>query len=430
MSEINRRKFLGTLMAGAGTAAAMPMLSGPAFAQDARLRLYWWGNPSRDERTFKVIDLFQEKHGVTVNGETVSWGDYWAKLATQTAGGNMPDIVQMDYRYLDEYVSRGALHSLEEFRGNQLDLETYEEGPLSGGMVDGELYAINIGSNTQICLYNTRMFEEAGIEFDPYTWTYEDLKQVATEITNATPDGTFGTDDNTLHYVNLEVWGRQHGMPLFAEDGTFGISAEVIAEYWAYWQSMRDAGVVPAAEQTASLVNANMNELGLITQSTAMSYLWSNQVVGAQSLSSDPVGAAMYPHVADGQPGQFIKPSMFLSMSARSENPEMAATFISDWVNDPDMTAVLGLERGIPPVPEVREALAPSFSDPERVSVEYFTEAQNHVGELPPPPPPGAGEVTDTYIRVGTDVLLGRTSIEDGARDYVEQANAILRRAS
>ncbi|WP_404403392.1 hypothetical protein [Pelagibacterium halotolerans] len=34
--------------------------------------------------------------------------DYWAKLATQTAGRNMPDIVQTDCRYLDEYVSRGA----------------------------------------------------------------------------------------------------------------------------------------------------------------------------------------------------------------------------------------------------------------------------------------------------------------------------------
>lgn len=430
MSEINRRKFLGTLMAGAGTAAALPMLSSPAFAQDARLRLYWWGNPSRDERTFKVIELFQEKHdGVEVNGETVSWGDYWAKLATQTAGRNMPDIVQMDYRYLDEYVSRGALHSLEPFRGDQLDLSTYEEGPLAGGMVDGELYAINIGSNTQVCMYNTRMFEEAGIDFDPYTWTYDDMKRIATEIAKATPEGTYGSDDNSLHYENFETFGRQSEAPLFADDGSIGTTEDVVAEYWEYWRTMREAGAVPPAEQSASLVNANMNELGLVTQSTAMSYLWSNQIVGVQSLVEDTLGAAMYPHKADGVPGQYIKPSMFLSMSANTEHPEVAAQFISDWVNDPDMTAVLGLERGIPPVPEVREALAPDFTDAEKLSVEYFSNAQAHVGDLPPPPPPAAGEVTDTFQRIGTDVLLGRQSISDGAAEFVAQAKAIRRRA-
>ncbi|MCD7059899.1 ABC transporter substrate-binding protein [Pelagibacterium xiamenense] len=431
MPRMNRRRFVGSLMAGAGAAATLPMFSRSAFAQDAaRLRLYWWGNPSRDERTFTVIDLFEEANpGVQIDGETVSWGDYWTKLATQTAGRNMPDIVQMDYRYLDEYVSRGALHSLEEFRGGALDLSTYEEGPLAGGMVDGELYAINIGSNTQVALFNARIFDEVGIAFDPYGYTLEDLKRIATEITEATGGSTYGTDDNTLAYEAFETFARQSQAPLFAADGSIGTNEEVVGEFWEFWRSMREAGVVPPAEQSASLIGSGMNELGLITQNTAMSYLWSNQIVGAQSLSSDVLGAAMYPQKAGGVPGQYVKPSMFLAMSANTEHPEIAAKFISDWVNDPAMTAVLGLERGIPPVPEVREALSPEFTEAERLSVGYFSEAQKHVGELPPPPPPAAGEVTDAFVRIGTEVLLDRQSISDAAAEFVGQANAIRRRA-
>ena len=46
MSRLNRRKFMGSMAAGAGSVAAMSLLGGRAFAQESRIRHYWWGNPS------------------------------------------------------------------------------------------------------------------------------------------------------------------------------------------------------------------------------------------------------------------------------------------------------------------------------------------------------------------------------------------------
>ena len=63
---------------------------------ETRLRLFWWGNPERDKRTFQVVDLFQKKFpDVQVDAEATSWADYWPKVATQAAGRNMADVVQM-----------------------------------------------------------------------------------------------------------------------------------------------------------------------------------------------------------------------------------------------------------------------------------------------------------------------------------------------
>ena len=91
---LTRRRLLGTI--GAATAAtALPGL--PALAQERSIRHFWWGNPTRDKNTFAVIEIFQGNHPeITVSGETIGWGDYWTKMATQTAGGNMADVVQSD----------------------------------------------------------------------------------------------------------------------------------------------------------------------------------------------------------------------------------------------------------------------------------------------------------------------------------------------
>jgi multiple sugar transport system substrate-binding protein len=428
MVSTNRRTVIGGMLAGAAASG----LGLPAWAQDQRIRHYWWGNPDRDARTYAVIEQFEaDNPGVEVAGETVAWGDYWTKLATQAAGGNMADLVQMDYRYIFEYVRRGALLPLDEYMGNTLDLSGFDEGGLDGGMLDGKLYAVNIGANSQVCVFNTRMVEEAGAEFDPITWTYEDHARVAQAIADATPEGVYGSDDNSIaNVVGLECWLQQHGRPFYDAEGDVQVSAQDVIDYWKYWDELRKSGAVRNPEATISLLNASMAEAGIVTGATAMSFYWSNQIVGVQSLMQDKVGAAMFPHLAGGEPGQFIKPSMFLSMTRDTANPELATKYIDNWVKGPEATRILGLERGIPLSADVREALIPDLNEPELVSIEYFEAIQPHVGPLPPPQPNGAGEVEAAYQRIGSEVILGRTSIEDGASEFVEMAERIIKRAS
>ena len=57
------------------------------------LRLAWWGNPTRDERTLKVVEMYmaQNPH-VVIQTETTGWAGYWDKLASQAAANDLPDI--------------------------------------------------------------------------------------------------------------------------------------------------------------------------------------------------------------------------------------------------------------------------------------------------------------------------------------------------
>ncbi|TNB48423.1 carbohydrate ABC transporter substrate-binding protein [Martelella lutilitoris] len=424
---VSRRKFL-TTTGGLALAAGLPSM--PAFAQDRSIRHFWWGNPERDRRTFEVIEVFEKNHpGISVSGETIGWGDYWTKMATQTAGRNMADLVQMDYRFLFEYVRRGALQELDPFIGNGLDLSNFDKGPLQGGMVDGKLYALNIGSNSQVFVYNETIFEEAGVaDTDVINWTWDQFADVCKTITEATGGKVKGSDDCSVVLEVCEVWIRQNGSSFFGPEGDVTVTPDIIADYWQFWRDLRDAGVLRSADKSLD-ANLPMSDVGIVAGDTAISNFWSNQIVGVQALMQDPVGAAMVPHKEGGDPGQFIKPSMFMSLTRDSEDPEAAIMYMNDWINNPEETKILGLERGIPANPDVRAALAPDFTPAEKVSVDYFNAIQDKVGPLPPPEPKGAGEVRDAFIRAATNVVLGDIAPQQAAEVFVDDAQAIVDRA-
>ncbi len=429
MSKLSRRTFLGA----SGSVLALAALGRPAFAQTAEIRHFWWGNPERDRRTFEVIDIFNGKHpDINVTGETLGFGDYFTKLTTQIAGGNMPDVIQQGYGVLFEYIANGAVVPLDDYVGKTLDISKMDQSAIDAGTVDGKFYALSIGANSHMAMYNSRLFEEAGIvpgeDFDPYGYTYDELAEFAAAVKEAT--GVAGTDDNTADYQNFSDFVVQKGAMLFNEDGSYGPTQEIVEEYWATWEKIRNAGGTPPGPESAGLAGVSeLSQMGVVTGKTAMTYLWSNQLVGVQSLMQDTLGAAMYPNTPDMVPGSIVQPSQFVCLTRDSANPEAATTYMSAFVNDLDMTKVLGLERGIPSQSDVRAALQPDLTDVEARSVEFFDKIQGKTAVLPPPPPSGSNEVEQTFERLAVNVLLGERPIPEVASDFLNQARAILARA-
>src|SRR5688572_20214179 len=182
--SINRRRFLTSTAAATGSLAIASAFGSRAFAQDARIRHFWWGNPERDRRTFEVIEIFNGKNpGIVVEGETLGFNDYFTKLTTQIAGGNMPDVFQNGYGNMVEYIDKGTTKSLDDaVAAGKLDISKIDPAGISAGTFNGKLYGLTIGANSMATLINARLWEEAGVDVDPIQWTYEDLKAAAVKI--------------------------------------------------------------------------------------------------------------------------------------------------------------------------------------------------------------------------------------------------------
>jgi multiple sugar transport system substrate-binding protein len=422
--KLDRRQFLlGT------TALAAAAGISPAFAQEA-LRLIFWGSQARADRTYGVTDLYAKAGGPAIEGEFLAWNDYWPKLATQTAGGNAPDVIQMDYRYIVEYAKRNAIAPLDEFVGGALNLGDFDQDQLDGGKVDGKLYGISLGANSVALMINTVAFEKAGVELPGPNTTYDDIK-VMGEAFNSKNVGMKVISDGSGSEPMYENWLRQRGKALYTADGKLAFDEADATEWFTLWKGLRDAGICVSPDDQAldtGPVETTMVTLG----KAAVQPQNSNQLVAFQAINKDKLTISNFPRISTDAPGgHYRKPSMFFSVGGSSAQQEAAAKFISFFVNDPAASLQLGVERGIPCSKAVRDALAPTLDEQSQVALNFVSNLGPLLGALPPSPPAAAGEIDASLFRtLSQEVGFGVKSPEEAGPELVKGATDILNRAA
>ena len=144
------KRMLSILLAAMLLCVAMaPLATAGAEQEPVTLRVTWWGSQTRHDLTMAAIEKFEEKYPyITVEAEFTSWDGYWSKLATQVAGGLMPDVIQMDYQYLNQYAQSGVLADLTPFfESGAIDVSNVAQSVIDSGAVNGTVYALSTGTN-------------------------------------------------------------------------------------------------------------------------------------------------------------------------------------------------------------------------------------------------------------------------------------------
>jgi len=162
---------LPALIFAAGSGQQPAPASAPASAsstQGGYIRHAWWGNAVRDERTIAVAKLFMDQNpGVTVETEPTAWDGYWPKLNTQAAAGALPDVMQQDYQYIEQYNNRNLLVDLNSYaQKGVIDLSKWSDAGLSSGRLGGKLIALCIGTNAWGLGVDPAVLKQAGITID------------------------------------------------------------------------------------------------------------------------------------------------------------------------------------------------------------------------------------------------------------------------
>ncbi|GGA87015.1 sugar ABC transporter substrate-binding protein [Brucella endophytica] len=428
MSVMLQRRAV--LTAGLAAFSLAALGGGRAFAQATRLRMLWWGSQERADRTNKAIEAYKKvKPDLTIAGEFAGWSDYWPRLATQVAGRNAPDLIQMDYRYIFEYARRGALAPLDEYLGKGLNITDFGAMNIDSGRVDGKLYGINLGVNSSALMFDRAAWEKTDATPPSDVKTWEEFAENAAKFGKNKPKpGYYATADASGLEPSLECWLRQQGKSLYTTDGKIGYGADDAAKWFAMWAKMREDGAcVPADIQALDQLNIETN--ALTTGKAATAFAHSNQFVGYQALNKAKLSLAAYPKVStDGPSGHYLKPSMLISVANGSKGIEDAIGFINFLVATPEGVDILGVERGVPASASMRDQLAGKLDDVSKSMVQYIADITPGAGELPPAPPPGAGEFAFALKRVAEEVAFQRITPEEGGVRLVQDAENIVKR--
>jgi len=395
--------------------------------EQIELRIVWWGSQTRHDRTMEAIKLFEEKNPtIKISPEFLGWDGYWEKLATQAAGGNLADIIQIDLQYTNEYVTRGLLQDLGPYvDSGVLNLDDLDELYLSGGYVDDKLYQIPLGANSLAVAYDPAMFEEAGVApLEPgYTWDdyINTARQLTANLDGVTVPGVNGTQA-FQHYL------RQHDLWLYNEDNSaLGYDDDkYFIDFYTMWKDLLDEGVQTPLDVMAQ---ASALEDAPIVHSKAPVHVFnSNQIVALETSAGRPLEMMLYPSLEGGTWGHYLKPTMFFSVTTQSKHPEEAAKFLDFITNDLEANEILAAERGVPVSSKVRDHLYPQLSDTEKKQFDYLDVVAEHSSPIHPLLPPGHSEIDGLQARLYEQIMYGEITPEEAAKQFRKEANAILQK--
>ncbi len=429
---MKRWKRLGTSTLG------LTMLLGVASAQQdpVTISVTWWGSQDRHDRTVEVINMFEaENPDINVEYEFSGWPDYWTRVSTQAAGGQVACVMQQDYAYLGEWQTRGLLAPLDPYiASGTIDTSSIPDVLLGGGRLDGSVYGISLGTNSQTFIVDVDLVEQAGLELPAPDWTWADFETFAAAL-----------------HENLGIWAIDAGLTdqalwksLLIGEGEWAFNDagtalgyendQPVIDYFSMILRLQDAGVIPNAQQAVELRDVNLEQSPLVTGQAAMNYAWSNQVVALQTAAGEDRNLALLtlPRPEGGQSENYLKPSMFFSLTSQCENPEEAAVFIDYFLNNKAANDVLFAERGVPISTAVAEYLQPKLDAASALTFDYIATLTEDSSPVPPPDPPGWSDVlNNVYIPLFVDpVLFGQMTPEQGAQVLRSEADPILARSS
>ncbi|MGP4047589.1 ABC transporter substrate-binding protein [Streptomyces sp. 2A115] len=389
------------------------------------LRYTWWGNPDRAARTEEAVALFEERNpGVDVQTSFSGYDAYKQKLATQAAGGDAPDVMQLDYRMIDQYASGGVLLDLAKQRST-LSTADIDAGLLATGVVDDKQYAVPQARGTETIVYDTKQWKDAGVELPREGWTWSDWADSMRALAERT--GKPGGTDPGWSEDAFEVWLRGQGKSLYTKDGKLGFTADDLTRYWTFTDRLRREGAVSPAEETTQL-DGTVENTPLGRGGRALSdNNWDAPSSGFLALVPTGVTLGPMPSGEDGTPGQYFKPSMFMGIADSSGHPKESARLIDFMLNDPDAAKILGATRGIPVNETIREDLAPELKDFDKTVADFQASLDGDLNDPPQAPPSGDSALQTTFQRDYDQVSFERMSPREAAEDYVTEAKAELR---
>ncbi len=429
------RRGFHRLLGGAAVATTVSLAlaacgsGAPATNADGQveIRFSWWGSDTRVKVTTAAIAAFEKENpGIKVKAEYGDWSGYWDKLATQTAGNDAPDVLQMDEKYISEYSSRGALLDLSK---QTVDTTNLVADVLKAGESSDGLTGIPAGINAATIVANPKVFKDAGVELpDDKTWTWEDYKRIAAEVTAKSKDGAFGSTAYSGDQASLCVWLRQRDKDFYTPEGGLGFTPEDMDGWLAFLVELGEAKAIPPASQVIEEQASPLDQSSTATGKAAMSFWWSNQLPALESAAGTELVLLNYPTLtgkaADAK--LWYKASQFWSASSRSKNSEAAAKLINFLANSTAAGEALLGDRGVPTSTVVRAAVAEKMKPADVRVIEFIDGIKDQLGPVPPGVPQGGGAMEDIIKRYASEVMFKRQTPAEAAGKAVEEMTAAI----
>jgi multiple sugar transport system substrate-binding protein len=210
----------------AGLAAGVSFLA-LGSAQAVEIEYWQYVFDARVQAMDQLIADFEAANpDITVKHTTFPYADYQTRVVAAKAAGQGPDVVQLFYGWLDNFVAGELVQPLsqEMFPHDEIEAEFF---PIVTAMKrGGEYYGLPTAVRSLALFYNKALFEEAGLDPENPPATIEEMVAAAEATTKRDGGGNITSAGMTLdmagqdHQWWREVLVRQFGGAPYNEDYT------------------------------------------------------------------------------------------------------------------------------------------------------------------------------------------------------------------
>jgi multiple sugar transport system substrate-binding protein len=133
-----------------------------------------------------VYTPFAQKYPqIKVQHDSVSTGDFYAKVPVLFASGKPPDVLWVQtfvhYTYIEQNLALDLMPLIA--RDKQLNLPDFWPKALASLRKGGGLYGLPYSMQTLAVYYNRQLFREAGLTFPKDSWTWQEFLETAMRLT-------------------------------------------------------------------------------------------------------------------------------------------------------------------------------------------------------------------------------------------------------
>ncbi|TFL18332.1 extracellular solute-binding protein [Jannaschia formosa] len=228
------------------TALAALAALGLGTTAQAQVEIEYWQYffDARVEAMEQLIEAFEaENPDITVTMTHFPYADYRTKVAAAIPAGEGPDVVQLFYGWLNDYIEAGLIQPLpaDVFPAEKIDEEYF---PMVQAMKeDGQYWALPTAVRSLALFYNERLMEEAGVESPPET--LEEMMAAAQAMTkrdgagNLTQVGmTAGMTAQDHHWWREGLVRQMGGEPYLDDYRTVNYDSEAGREALEFYTSL------------------------------------------------------------------------------------------------------------------------------------------------------------------------------------------------
>ena len=277
-----------------------------------------WAGSEDDTAALKAqVAIAQEQNpDLKIEMRSAPWGDFFTKLTTNMASGNIACVTGMNSGMLSSYTDGFAKLTAEDLKTAGLVEDEFAPGAFEILSNKGELYGVPFDMATMLTYYNADMLAETGAPVPAVGWTFDDFEATAKAATTPEHAG-FGIGMGGFQWQALPI--SKSGVQPATKDGKLDMTNPAFVEAATWYGELVTKQKV--ALPVASASDTGWGETQYSSGMAAMAVDGTWNAVGY--LDNDPgfnAGMAPLPAGPDGSLGLVLGSGFGISKDCKNKD--------------------------------------------------------------------------------------------------------------